>query len=146
MCTAADLGRTPPRRGRLHRGGSDLRAQGSTANLSQPGAIGALYRLTPAELRVLLAVVDVGGVPEVAATFGVADSTVKNPSRPLFEKTGVSRQADLVKLGRRLRHAAGGLKACFELLERPPPSPDRLMYTRSNDATLARSMPRSPKP
>ncbi len=65
---------------------------------SQPGAIGALYRLTPAELRVLLAVVDVGGVPEVAATFGVADSTVKTHLGRVFEKTGVSRQADLVKL------------------------------------------------
>lgn len=65
---------------------------------SSPRAIGALYRLTPAELRVLLAVVDVGGVPEVAATLGVAETTIKTHLGRVFEKTGASRQADLVKL------------------------------------------------
>ncbi|MEW6644947.1 MAG: LuxR C-terminal-related transcriptional regulator [Pseudomonadota bacterium] len=65
---------------------------------SSPQTIGALYRLTPAELRVLLAVVDVGGVPEVAAALGVADSTIKTHLGRIFEKTGANRQADLVKL------------------------------------------------
>jgi DNA-binding CsgD family transcriptional regulator/PAS domain-containing protein len=60
--------------------------------------IGRTFRLTPAELRVLLAIVDVGGVPEVAAALGVAESTVKTHLGRLFEKTGASRQADLVKL------------------------------------------------
>ena len=32
---------------------------------SPPGIIGEMYHLTPTELRVLLAIVDVGGVPEV---------------------------------------------------------------------------------
>jgi DNA-binding CsgD family transcriptional regulator len=57
-----------------------------------------MYRLTPTELRVLLAIVDVGGVPEVAAALGVAVTTVKTHLGRLFEKTGVARQADLVKL------------------------------------------------
>jgi DNA-binding CsgD family transcriptional regulator/PAS domain-containing protein len=63
-----------------------------------PELIGRMYKLTPAELRVLLAIVDVGGVPEVAAALGVAVTTVKTHLNRLFEKTGVGRQADLVKL------------------------------------------------
>ncbi|MDO9562113.1 MAG: helix-turn-helix transcriptional regulator [Bradyrhizobium sp.] len=60
--------------------------------------IGEIYKLTPTELRVLLAIVHVGGVPEVAASLGVAATTVKTHLARLFEKTGVGRQADLVKL------------------------------------------------
>ncbi len=60
--------------------------------------IGKTYKLTPTELRVLLAIVDVGGVRQVAGNLGVADTTVKTHLGRLFEKTGVSRQADLVKL------------------------------------------------
>jgi len=63
-----------------------------------PEVIGEMYRLTPTELRVLFAIVDVGGVPEVAAAFGVAATTIKTHLGRLFEKTGVTRQADLVKL------------------------------------------------
>jgi DNA-binding CsgD family transcriptional regulator len=63
-----------------------------------PEVIAKLYGLTPAELRVLLAIVDVGGIPEVAAAFGVADSTIRTHVGRLFDKTGVGRQADLVKL------------------------------------------------
>jgi DNA-binding CsgD family transcriptional regulator len=60
--------------------------------------IGTMYKLTPTELRVLLAIVDIGGVPEVAAALGVAASTIKTHLSRLFQKTGVGRQADLVKL------------------------------------------------
>ena len=60
--------------------------------------IGQMYKLTPAELRVLLAIVDIGGVPEVAAALGVAATTIKTHLNRLFDKTGASRQADLVKL------------------------------------------------
>ena len=63
-----------------------------------PDIIGRMYKLTPAELRVLLAIVDIGGVPEVAAALGVASTTIKTHLNRLFEKTGVCRQADLVKL------------------------------------------------
>jgi len=65
---------------------------------SAPEVIGEVYRLTPTELRVLLAIVDVGGAPEVAAALGVAVNTIKSHLGRLFEKTGVGRQADLVKL------------------------------------------------
>jgi DNA-binding CsgD family transcriptional regulator len=60
--------------------------------------IGRSFNLTPTELRVLLAIVEVGGVANVAEALGVADSTVKTHLGRVFEKTGTTRQADLVKL------------------------------------------------
>ena len=65
---------------------------------SRSEVIGKAFKLTPTELRVLLAIVEVGGVPEVAAALGVANTTVRTHVSHLFEKTGASRQADLVKL------------------------------------------------
>jgi DNA-binding CsgD family transcriptional regulator len=65
---------------------------------SPPEAIARLYSLTPSELRVLLAIVQVGGVPETAEALGVAEATVKTHLHRVFGKTGASRQADLVKL------------------------------------------------
>jgi DNA-binding CsgD family transcriptional regulator len=65
---------------------------------SPPEVIARAYHLTPTELRVLLAIVEVGGVPEVAVALGVAESTIKTHLGHLFEKTGVTRQADLVKI------------------------------------------------
>ena len=56
------------------------------------------FELTPAELRVMLSIVDVGGVPETAAALGVAESTVKTHLHRVFAKTGANRQADLVKI------------------------------------------------
>jgi DNA-binding CsgD family transcriptional regulator len=60
--------------------------------------IARAYSLTPTELRVLLAIVEVGGVPEVAAVLGVAETTVRTHLGHLFEKTATNRQADLVKI------------------------------------------------
>jgi DNA-binding CsgD family transcriptional regulator len=65
---------------------------------SAPEVIARAYNLTPTELRVLLAIVEVGGVPEVAAALGVAESTIKTHLGSLFVKTGAGRQADLVKI------------------------------------------------
>ena len=65
---------------------------------SPPEVIARTYNLTPTELRVLMATVEVGGVPEVAEALGVAETTVRFHLRRLFEKTGTHRQADLVKL------------------------------------------------
>jgi DNA-binding CsgD family transcriptional regulator len=65
---------------------------------SPPAPIAKVYKLTPTELRVLLAIVEVGGVPEVAEALGVAESTVKSHLGRVYEKTGANRQADLVKL------------------------------------------------
>ena len=65
---------------------------------SAPEVIARAYDLTPTELRVLLAIVEVGGIPEVATALGVAASTIRTHVGRLFEKTGAGRQADLVKL------------------------------------------------
>jgi DNA-binding CsgD family transcriptional regulator len=60
--------------------------------------IAKLYKLTPTELRVLLAIMQVGGVSEVAETLGIAESTVRTHLLRLFAKTGAKRQSDLIKL------------------------------------------------
>jgi DNA-binding CsgD family transcriptional regulator len=65
---------------------------------SPPEAIAKAYKLTPMELRVLLAIVEVGGVPEVAETLGIAATTVRTHLNQTYHKTGTNRQADLVKL------------------------------------------------
>ena len=65
---------------------------------SPPEVIAKAFKLTPTELRVLLAVVEVGGVPEVAEALGVAETTVKWHLGHVFAKTGTSRQVELVKL------------------------------------------------
>jgi DNA-binding CsgD family transcriptional regulator len=60
--------------------------------------VARLYGLTGSELRVLSAVVEIGGVPEIADTLGISESTVRTHLKQLFQKTGSHRQADLVKL------------------------------------------------
>jgi DNA-binding CsgD family transcriptional regulator len=65
---------------------------------SLPEAIAREYGLSPAELRVLFGIVQVGGVPEVAGVLGNSEATVKTHLHRIFEKTGARRQADLVKL------------------------------------------------
>jgi DNA-binding CsgD family transcriptional regulator len=58
----------------------------------------SIFKLTPAEMRVLMMIVHLGRVPEVAPVLGISEPTVKTHLQHIFEKTGVSRQADLVKL------------------------------------------------
>jgi DNA-binding CsgD family transcriptional regulator/PAS domain-containing protein len=61
-------------------------------------AITATFKLTPAEMRVLMMIVQLGSVPEVAPVLGISESTVKTHLQHIFEKTGTRRQTDLVKL------------------------------------------------
>jgi DNA-binding CsgD family transcriptional regulator len=71
------------------------------ATLDLPSPLEALteaYRLTPAELRVLMAIVEIGGVPDAAPVLGISETTVKTHLQHVFEKTSTNRQADLVKL------------------------------------------------
>jgi DNA-binding CsgD family transcriptional regulator len=75
---------------------------------SPPEVIGREYQLTPAELRVLFAIIEVGGVPEVAETLGISKTTVRFHLRQLFDKTGARRQADLVKLVAGFANPVGG--------------------------------------
>jgi DNA-binding CsgD family transcriptional regulator len=65
---------------------------------SPPEAVASQFNLTPAEVRVLFAIVQIGGVPEVAPVLGVSEQTVKSHLHRIYEKTATKRQADLVKL------------------------------------------------
>ena len=65
---------------------------------SPPEAIATEFQLTPAEVRVLFAVIELGNAPEVAAMLGVSQHTVKTHLKRLFAKTGTARQTELVKL------------------------------------------------
>jgi DNA-binding CsgD family transcriptional regulator len=60
--------------------------------------IGRQYKLTAAELRVLLSVVEIGGVAEIAAALGISEDTVRTHLRHVFDKTEVRSQIELVKL------------------------------------------------
>jgi DNA-binding CsgD family transcriptional regulator len=60
--------------------------------------IAKLYKLTPSELRVWLAIVQAGGISETAAALGIGEATVKTHLHRLFTKTGAGSQADLVRL------------------------------------------------
>jgi DNA-binding CsgD family transcriptional regulator len=71
------------------------------ASLENPTAletVAKLYKLTAMEVRVLQAVVEIGGAPLAAEALGISETTVKTHLRNLFQKTDCRRQADLVKL------------------------------------------------
>ena len=71
------------------------------AKLEDPSAletIAKLYKLTAMEVRVLQAVVEIGGAPLTAEALGISETTVKTHLRNLFQKTDCRRQVDLVKL------------------------------------------------
>jgi DNA-binding CsgD family transcriptional regulator len=71
------------------------------AEIDVPAAINAaarLYGLTPAEERVLRALIEVGSIEPVAAMLGSSRATIRTHLAHLFEKTGTGRQAELVKL------------------------------------------------
>jgi DNA-binding CsgD family transcriptional regulator len=62
-------------------------------------AIAQQFKLSAAEVRVLMITIELGGsVPDMAPVLGVSEPTVRTHLRRLFEKTGAKRQADLVKL------------------------------------------------
>ena len=56
------------------------------------------FRLTPKETRVLQTVVEVGGVPLAADVLGISPETVRTHITKIFDKSGVRRQADLIRL------------------------------------------------
>jgi DNA-binding CsgD family transcriptional regulator len=61
-------------------------------------AIASTFKLTPAEMRVLMMIVQFGSLQEVAPVLGISTATVKTHLQRIFAKTDTSRQADLVKL------------------------------------------------
>jgi DNA-binding CsgD family transcriptional regulator/PAS domain-containing protein len=61
-------------------------------------AFAARFELTAQETRVLQTVVEVGGVPMAADVLGIAPATARTHVTSIFDKTGVRRQADLLRL------------------------------------------------
>jgi len=56
------------------------------------------YGLTPAESRVASLLADGHAPRTIAAMIGVSDNTVRSQIKTIFSKTGVCRQAELVRL------------------------------------------------
>lgn len=56
------------------------------------------FGLTPRETEVLQAIVEVGGVPQAADVLGLSAATVRTHVTSIFDKSGVRRQADLIRL------------------------------------------------
>ena len=85
-------------RGRLYKATAAIFVR--CATVERPSALSAmaqLYGLTAAETKVLVGIVEIGGVPAVAKAHGVSRETVRTHLKRVFEKTGTTRQADLVK-------------------------------------------------
>jgi DNA-binding CsgD family transcriptional regulator len=73
--------------------------QDPTLAPSLPGeAFAKLYGLTGGELRVALALAPGLGVKEAADLLGIRETTAKSHLQRIFEKTGTSRQAELIQL------------------------------------------------
>jgi DNA-binding CsgD family transcriptional regulator len=60
--------------------------------------VARLYQLTGSEVRVLQAIVETGGIADIATALRVSESTVRTHLKQLFEKTATHRQVELVKL------------------------------------------------
>ncbi len=69
------------------------------------GAVASAFALTTAETRVLTRVLSGKNVIEAAQDLGVAASTVRTHLDSIFVKTGVSRQAELMRLVARIAPA-----------------------------------------
>jgi DNA-binding CsgD family transcriptional regulator len=61
--------------------------------------VAAAFGLTPAETRVLASLLAGRTLAETAADRGIAPTTAKSHLENIFSKTGVARQADLMRLG-----------------------------------------------
>lgn len=72
---------------------------GATGEQEGAGTIAAVFGLTPAETRVLACLLAGRTLTEAAVALGIAPSTVRTHLDAIFSKTGVTRQADLVRLG-----------------------------------------------
>lgn len=71
------------------------------AEIDTPSGVDLLanrFHLTPRETDVLQGLMKVGGVADIAGFLGISERTVKAHLHNMFAKTGLSRQADLVKL------------------------------------------------
>jgi DNA-binding CsgD family transcriptional regulator len=70
--------------------------------LTFPELIARQFRLTPAELAIMFAMIEHGGVPETAKVLGLSLPTVKTHLLSILAKTGSKGEADLARFVGRL--------------------------------------------
>jgi DNA-binding CsgD family transcriptional regulator len=88
-----------PSRGLFAGGHTLLLCRVAGATPVPPAAIlQAAYRLTPAEARLAQALSGGESLAEAASRFAITAATARSQLKAIFAKTGVSRQADLVRL------------------------------------------------
>lgn len=63
-----------------------------------PEALERLFELTPAEGRLLVALIEGRNLDESAELFGVSKNTLRNQLNQIFRKTGTNKQSELVRL------------------------------------------------
>ena len=63
-----------------------------------PQSIERLFALTPAEARLLIALVDGLGLDEIAERYDVSKNTLRNQLNQIFRKTGANKQSELVRM------------------------------------------------
>lgn len=94
---------------RMPRTGPDLRHSGGAAIVylkdqtqhtasAKTELVAALFGLTPTESRVAVMLAEGESLQQIAAHLGIAELTARTYCKRIFSKTGVSRQADLVRL------------------------------------------------
>jgi DNA-binding NarL/FixJ family response regulator len=62
--------------------------------------------LTPRQIEILCALLEGGGIREIAAQLGVREQTIKNQLSVMYEKLGVQNRLQLALEGVRLTSAA----------------------------------------
>jgi DNA-binding CsgD family transcriptional regulator len=63
-----------------------------------PKSLERLFALTPAEAKLLVALVDGLGLDDIAARFEVSKNTLRNQLNQIFRKTGANKQSELVRM------------------------------------------------
>lgn len=74
------------------------------AHTADAAALPTAFGLTPAEARIAVALTEGRPPAQIAADFGIARTTVAFHMRNIFQKTGTSRQAELVAVLLKGRH------------------------------------------
>ena len=77
-------------------------ASGSTSSIVDLGTVGRIYKLTPAENRLLGLLLAGERITEAAAALGITEATARCHLNHIFSKAGVSRWTDLMIVIRRL--------------------------------------------